>query len=147
MTPTKRETEIWILLNRAHRLAHREMEAELRDKGLPSLRWYDVLWGIEISGAEGVRAYELTDKLLFEQSNLSRILNQMVERGMIRETVLEKDRRGKTLQITKEGAAMRAKMWKVYGAAIKRKMEPLAAAEDLLAFLEQLQEAGGGPMG
>lgn len=121
------------------------MEAELREAGLPPLRWYDVLWGIEMAGEGGVRAFELTRNLLFEQSNLSRILAQMIKQGLVRETVFEQDRRGKILHITAEGAALRLEMWAVYGPAIKRKMEALAMAGDLQGFLEHLQETGGGP--
>ncbi|MEW2914663.1 MarR family winged helix-turn-helix transcriptional regulator [Leisingera sp. JC11] len=145
MTPNKRETAIWILLNRAHRQTHRDMEAKLREAGLPSLRWYDVLWGIEMAGEDGVRAYELTRNLLFEQSNLSRILAQMVARGLVRETVFEQDRRGKLLHLTEAGAALRLQMWEFYGAAIKQAMAPLAAAEDLEVFLDLLKDTGGGP--
>ncbi|MEX0303957.1 MAG: MarR family winged helix-turn-helix transcriptional regulator [Leisingera sp.] len=145
MTPNKYETKIWILLNRAYRQSHREMEAELRAAGLPSLRWYDVLWGIEMSGADGVRAFELTRYLLFEQSNLSRILAQMTKQGLVRESVYEQDRRGKVLHLTGEGAELRKRMWEIYGPAIKRHMEALAEAEDLSEFLDILQETGGGP--
>ncbi|WP_082018069.1 MarR family winged helix-turn-helix transcriptional regulator [Leisingera sp. ANG-Vp] len=145
MTPSRRETKIWVLLNRAYRQTHREMETELREAGLPSLRWYDVLWGIEMTGEGGVRAFELTKNLLFEQSNLSRILAQMAKQGLIRETVCSLDRRGKVLHITPDGAALRLKMWEIYGPAITRNMEALAGAEGLPEFLEILQETGGGP--
>ncbi|OED45907.1 hypothetical protein AB838_21790 [Rhodobacteraceae bacterium (ex Bugula neritina AB1)] len=145
MTPNKRETRIWVLLNRAHRQTHRDMEAKLREAGLPPLRWYDVLWGIEMAGGDGVRAYELTRNLLFEQSNLSRILAQMVKQGLVHETVFEQDRRGKLLHLTKTGAALRLQMWQIYGTAIKQAMEPLDSAEDLEVFLERLQKTGGGP--
>ena len=146
MKPSDRETDIWILLNRAHRLAHREMEIELREKGLPPLRVYDLLWGVEMSGDEGVRAYELTKWLLFEQSNLSRLLAQLVSKGLIRETVFAEDRRGKILHVTPEGAKLRKQMWEVYGPGIHRHMKELASAADLEDFLEHLLEAGGGPI-
>ncbi|MCV0424909.1 MAG: MarR family transcriptional regulator [Roseibium sp.] len=146
MKPSDRETHIWIMLNRAHRQAHRNMETELREKGLPSLRVYDLLWGVEMSGTEGVRAYELTDWLLFEQSNLSRLLAQLVSKGLIRETVLAADRRGKVLHITPEGAALRKEMWEIYGPGIQRHMRQLASAEGLQEFLDQLCDVGGGPI-
>ncbi|WP_424978202.1 MarR family winged helix-turn-helix transcriptional regulator [Leisingera sp. S232] len=145
MTPNKRETRIWVLLNRAYRQLHRDMEAEFSAASLPSLRWYDVLWGIERSGTDGRRAYELTQSLLFEQSNLSRILAQMAKQGLIRETVCTQDRRGKVLHITEEGAALRRRMWDVYGPVLKRNMQALAKAEDLPEFLEILQDTGRGP--
>ena len=146
MHPSHDETDIWILLNRAHRQAHRNMEAALREKGLPSLRVYDLLWGVEMSGEDGVRAFELTDWLLFEQSNLSRLLAQLVSKELIRETVLAEDRRGKILHITPEGAALRKQMWEIYGPGIHQHMKELASASELETFLEQLGDVGGGPI-
>ncbi|MEP1577110.1 MarR family winged helix-turn-helix transcriptional regulator [Roseibium album] len=147
MKPSDRETDIWIMLNRVHRQAHRNMEAELRQKGFPSLRVYDLLWGVEMSGKEGVRAYELTSWLLFEQSNLSRLLARQISKGLIRETVMSEDRRGKVLHITPEGAALRKDMWEVYGSGIHQHMKDLASASGLAEFFKQLCDIGGGPIG
>jgi len=137
MKPSVTETSLWVTLNRAHRRFHRSIESELRTHGFPSLRWYDVLWGVEQAGEQGVRARELGHSLIFEQSNLSRILQQMVQRGLILETVSETDRRSKKLHITPAGRDLRQKMWAIYGDQIHVHMKDLARAEtkDALLFL------------
>lgn len=125
MTPTKQETHLWINFNLAHRKIHSAMERALAAEGLPSLKSYDVLWAVEMAGAEGVRAQKLKTWLLFEQSNLSRVLRGLVEQGLIEESVCEADRRAKLLRISEKGAALRLRMWRVYGEQIHAHMQAL----------------------
>ncbi|MCL6283363.1 MarR family winged helix-turn-helix transcriptional regulator [Ruegeria sp. 2012CJ41-6] len=127
MLPTEEETRLWIALNRAHRRIHREMERALAAGGLPPLKWYDVLWGIEMAGSDGVRASNLRDWLLFEQSNLSRVLRNLIERGLVHETVCDADKRAKILRVTGKGAELRLRMWHIYGPQIHAHMNKLTA--------------------
>lgn len=150
MAPTEKETHLWINLNLVHRKIHREMERALAAEGLPPLKSYDVLWAVEMAGEEGVRARKLREWLLFEQSNLSRVLRGLVERGLVRETICDSDRRAKVLRITDEGAALRLRMWQVYGVQIHTHMAALAKGGQgeavlraLVAYLEDGAWSGG----
>ena len=119
------------------------MEKALTSNGLPPLKWYDVLWAVEMSGDGGVRARNLRDWLLFEQSNLSRLLRTLVENELIKETVCDDDRRVKMLRITARGAKLRLQMWQVYGEQVHVHMKALAAggnSEALLSILEGYQK-------
>ena len=115
MYPTKEETALWVAINLSQRRLYRQMDAALKAAELPPLRWYDVLWAVEQRGESGMRAFELEQGLLFEQSNLSRLLQRLVKEGLIHEAVCPEDRRGKTLTISKQGASIRKSMWEVYG--------------------------------
>ena len=139
MLPTKEETRLWIAFNLAHRRVHREMERALAADDLPPLKTYDVLWAVEMAGDDGVRARNLKDWILFEQSNLSRVLQSLVERDLVRETVCSADRRAKILNITTEGAKLRKKMWSIYGEQIHIHMKALNASEHSNAFLHVLE--------
>lgn len=139
MTPTDKETQIWISLNLAHRRIHRRMERALSSAGLPPLKAYDVLWAIQLAGADGVRASDMKDWLLFEQSALSRTLRGLIEHGLVRETICDTDKRAKTLGITTAGEEMRLKMWQVYGEQIHDAMTTLTACSDADALLTALQ--------
>lgn len=139
MTPTHEETRLWIAINLAHRKIHREMERALALAGLPPLKWYDVLWAVEVAGHEGVRASALKDWLLFEQSNLSRVLAKLVGDGLIRETVCGQDRRAKTLTITDKGADLRLKMWEIYGQQIHQHMKWLSDDQSTTELLDAFQ--------
>lgn len=125
MKPTTEETDLWIALNRAHRRIHLDMEARLHANGLPPLRWYDILWSIEKAGQDGVKAFELKNSLLFDQSNLSRILAKMEQQVLIEQKAWQQDRRAKILTITEAGRQLRYKMWGVYGNAIHMHMRDL----------------------
>lgn len=118
MYPTEEETALWIALNLTQRSIFREMEAALRAKGLPPLRWYDILWAIERAGKNGIRAFELEKGLIFQQSSISRMLRRIVNEGLVVETVYENDRRGKVLRTTAKGRKIRKQMWKEYGPMI-----------------------------
>ena len=93
----------WVALNLAQRRIYRSMDSALKANGLPPLRWYDVLWSLERSDRAGLYAYELERALIFEQSNLSRLLNRMIREGLVRETACTEDRRAKVLRITAKG--------------------------------------------
>ena len=140
MTPTDEETLLWVALNEVHGRIHRAMERALAAEGLPPLKWYDILWAFETSGAEGVRARHLRERVLFEQSHLSRLLAKLVARGLIRETVCDRDRRAKILRITEEGARLRRRMWQVYGAQIHQHMQVLAADGYAPVLLDRLRQ-------
>ena len=124
--PTDEETALWIALNRSQQKLYRTVDAALKAEGLPPLRWYDVLWSLERAGSEGGRAFELERSLLFEQSNLSRLLSRIIAEGLAEETVYHKDRRGKKLLITAEGRRVRKRMWTIYGPLIHTFMNGVA---------------------
>ena len=113
------KTAFWVALNLAYRSVHRDMEKALKDAGLPPLRWYDVLWELE-RAERGMRPFELERGLLFEQSNLSRMLRRIIDEGLVEEQAFEADGRGKVLRITPKGREVRGRMWSVYGPQIER---------------------------
>ena len=131
MYPTEEETALWVALNLAQRSVYGAMDAALKARGLPPLRWYDVLWAIERAGDGGVRPFEMERSLLFEQSNLSRLLRRMTGEGLVEESVFQDDRRGKVLRITQKGRQVRKEMWQVYGPLIHRHMGGLSDEYDL----------------
>ena len=143
--PTGDETALWVSLNLAQRRIFRVMDAALKAEGLPPLRWYDVLWALERDKGGGQRAFEMERSLLFEQSNLSRLLRRMIGAGLVAESVCPQDRRGKVLRITAEGRRVRKRMWRIYGPLIKRHMRAVALRDQRRAakVLFSLTENGG----
>lgn len=132
--PTKRETEIWVAMNRQTRIIHARINAELKQAGLPSLKWYDVLWAIERRGG-ALRPSELEQDLVFEQSSLSHLSKRLVAEGLLSVTNYEGDRRSKLLHITPKGKETRARMWQIYGPRLHEMMAPLALEGGLEQFV------------
>lgn len=135
---TTNKTGVWVALNLAYRSVHRDMEKALKDAGLPPLRWYDVLWELENS-EEGLRPIELEKELLFEQSNLSRMLRRIVDEGLVEERAFEADGRGKLLRITPKGRRVREQMWQIYGSQIELHFGEIGARADAGKLVESLK--------
>ncbi|UWQ93145.1 MarR family winged helix-turn-helix transcriptional regulator [Aliisedimentitalea scapharcae] len=116
----------WIALNRAQKQVYQRIERALLNAGLPRLNWYDVLWELELS-PEGLRPFQLEERLLFDQSSFSRQVARMTQEGLIEQRPAQEDRRGKLLILTPKGRALRAQMWEVYRPMIDTGMAELIA--------------------
>lgn len=117
--PSETAVRAWARLERAHRAAVGTVEARLAKAGLPDLAWYDVLLELERAGTAGLRPFELQAALLFQQYNLSRLVDRLAAAGHIAKAPSPDDGRGLVLTITRSGRALRRKMWPVYAAAIE----------------------------
>ena len=144
MYPSENETQLRVSINLLQQKIYRTVDSDLKKNGLPPLRWYDVLWDLERQGEKGRRAFELEKTLLFEQSNLSRLLRKMIDEGLVEELIVSEDRRSKTLKVTMKGIKLRKEMWRTYGPHIhgfmghledEAKLEKTAAT--LMALLAQ----------
>lgn len=131
MYPTENETRLWVAINLSQRSIYRKMDAALKEKRLPPLRWYDVLWDLERAGEKGKRPFELEQSLLFEQSNLSRLLRRMTNESLLEERQFSRDRRGKILRVTEKGRVVRKNMWKIYGPLIHEYMSQIESESEL----------------
>ncbi|WP_172746240.1 MarR family transcriptional regulator, partial [Neorhizobium sp. T7_12] len=74
--PSPAITRAWVRLMRAQQLVLGAIEQDLKAADLPPLGWYDVL--LELSRAEGgrLRPYEIEERTLLAQHNLSRLLDR-----------------------------------------------------------------------
>lgn len=118
--PSPSVTSAWVRLMRAQQLVLAAIDGDLKAAGLPPLGWYDVL--LELSRAEygRLRPYEIEERTLLAQHNLSRLLDRMETAGLIQREVFAEDGRGRWVLITEGGRAMQARMWSVYAPAIQR---------------------------
>ena len=118
-SPSEPVVRAWARLESAHRAAQTAVEGRLKEAGLPPLAWYDALLELERAGADGLRPFELQREMLFAQYNLSRLIDRLAAAGYVARTASAEDGRGQTLTLTREGRAMRKRMWPVYAAAIE----------------------------
>ncbi len=115
----------------------------LKEANLPELSWYDALLEIEKAGANGIRPYELRDRLLMPQYGTSRLLTKIEQAGFTKRIPCAKDGRGHAVQITHTGKEMRAKMWPVYAQCLKLMIEQTmtpAQADQLGALATLIQK-------
>ena len=131
--PSETVIRAWARLLRAQRLALADVEAALKNAGLPPLIWYDALLEIERAGA-GVRPFELERAMLLAQYNLSRLLDRIEHEGYIEREACLDDGRGRIVHITEKGKAMRRKMWPIYAHAIETVVGRSLNSEQLAAL-------------
>ena len=118
--PPEAVTDAWVLLIRAGREVAGKIEADLKGAGFPNLSWYDVLLSLK-KAPDGRRTpREIEHELLFEQYNLSRLLDRMEAEGLVKRIPFPGDKRRQLIEITGEGRALQRRMWSVYGPAISR---------------------------
>jgi DNA-binding MarR family transcriptional regulator len=118
--PPESVTDAWVRLIRAGRDVAGRIEADLKAAGFPSLAWYDVLLSLKKAPAGRRTPREIEHEVLFEQYNLSRLLDRMESEGLVRRIPYPGDRRRQLVEITQAGRALQRRMWTVYGPAISR---------------------------
>ncbi|MGG6895492.1 MarR family winged helix-turn-helix transcriptional regulator [Rhizobium sp. BR 315] len=134
-------TRAWVRLMRAQQIVLEAIEQDLKAASVPPLGWYDVL--LELSRAEDgrLRPYEIEQRTLLAQHNLSRLLDRMEKAGLVQREVFSEDGRGRWVIITDNGRTMQKRMWSVYAAAIQRHLGDkldIAQADQLADLLAKL---------
>jgi DNA-binding MarR family transcriptional regulator len=144
--PTDPKIAAWVCLMRASAALLASIRAELRTAGFPPLDWYDVLWELERAPERALRPVELECRLLLAQYNVSRLIDRLARAGYLTKNRCDVDGRGQVLTLTKEGKALRERMWCVYSAALERHVGSHLTddeARSLCRLLVRLQERDG----
>jgi DNA-binding MarR family transcriptional regulator len=135
-------TKAWVRLVRARHAVVSAVEADGKAAGVLPVEWYDVLWDLE-RHEEGVRPFELEQRLLFAQYNLSRLIDRMVEAGLVKKLACPSDKRGHMLFITELGRKQRKATWPHYARAVNTHLGDKlteAETEKLASLLGKLIE-------
>lgn len=140
--PEDATVSAWIALSRAQRQAVTCVEARLKAAGLPPLSWYDALWELDRAGERGLRPFELERAMLFEQYNLSRLVDRLEKAGLLERFACQQDRRGQVLRINAAGRELRQRMWEIYSQAVEEAIGSRVTnseAQMLAALLKRLE--------
>jgi DNA-binding MarR family transcriptional regulator len=93
----------WRLLLETHAVLTERLAHELvSERGLPLSR-YDVLLNLAEAPGGRLRMQELSESVLLSKSGLSRLVDRMVEAGLVRRERCEADRRGWYAVVTDQG--------------------------------------------
>jgi len=136
---------LWTRLMSASAEILAAVEAALKAKGLPPLGWYDALLEIEKAGADGVRPFELKERLLLPQSGMSRLLDRLAAASYVIRLDCPEDGRGYVVAITAEGRAVRRRMWPVYAETLVARVETRLSPEEADAVTRALDRLRGRP--
>src|SRR2546421_172866 len=130
-TPSPDAIKAWARLMRVSRQLVESAEDALKQGGLPSLDWYDVLHELAEAGEGGLRPFQLIERTLFAQYNISRLLARLEADGLVEKLPVADDGRGQTIRVTAKGLEMRRRMWAVYGPSIAELVGAKLGADDL----------------
>lgn len=118
--PSDNVIKTWARLMRAANTALSAVERDLKAAGHPPLAWYDVLLELKRVGEPGLRPFEMEEKLLLAQHNVSRLLDRLELNRLIVRRPANEDGRGQRIAITDTGLGLLDAMWPDYRAAIQR---------------------------
>ena len=91
---TPEQLRVWRSFLRAHAVIVRRLETDLMDRhGMP-LAWYDVLARLVESDGHRLRMSDLADRVMLSPSGLTRLVDRLVEAGLICREPSESDARG-----------------------------------------------------
>ncbi|WP_184873431.1 MarR family winged helix-turn-helix transcriptional regulator [Mesorhizobium sangaii] len=129
--PSPEAITAWARLMRVSRQLVESAEDALKAGGLPPLAWYDVLHELAEAGEGGLRPFQLIERTLFAQYNISRLLARLEADGLVEKLPVADDGRGQTIRITARGREMRRQMWAVYGRSITELVGAKLSADEL----------------
>ena len=130
-TPSPEAITAWARLMRVSRQLVENAEDALKESGLPPLAWYDVLHELAEAGEGGLRPFQLIERTLFAQYNISRLLARLEADGLVEKLKVADDGRGQTIRITAKGRETRRRMWAVYGRSIADLVGGKLSADEL----------------
>lgn len=142
--PSPSITRAWVRLMRAQQRVLGAIEYDLKTADLPPLGWYDVLLELSRATDGRLRPYEIEERTLLAQHNLSRLLDRMDKAGLVQREVYAEDGRGRWVIITDAGRSMQARMWRVYAGALQRHLGDKlndAQADQLAELLSPLSRS------
>jgi len=130
-TPSPEAITAWARLMRVSRQLVENAEDALKAGGLPPLAWYDVLHELAEAGEGGLRPFQLIERTLFAQYNISRLLARLEADGLVEKLKVADDGRGQTIRVTAKGRETRRRMWAVYGRSIAELVGAKLSADEL----------------
>ena len=100
---TPEQLEVWRSFLRAHSLIVRRLETDLMDRhGIP-LAWYDVLARLVEADEHRLRMSDFADRVMLSPSGLTRLVDRLVEAGLLCREPSENDARGSYAVLTDQG--------------------------------------------
>ncbi len=116
------------------------IEVALKAAGHPPLVWYDALLVIEKAGPDGLRPFEIKDRLLLPQYATSRLLDRMVKANLIERQDCDDDGRGQIVRISDNGYSVRQAMWPIYARVLSQKIEEKLTTNDAVQLVRLLSK-------
>ncbi|WP_017555726.1 MarR family winged helix-turn-helix transcriptional regulator [Nocardiopsis baichengensis] len=151
MAADRTAEQAWEALARAHVALMRRFRADFRGAGV-GMREYDVLLTLARCPYGGARLCELNERVLLDQSSISRLVDRMAGEGLVERGPDPQDRRGTRVRLAGKGREVLRRMGPRHAAAIRESLGGALSEEELVTLrdlAEKLLRAQGaeGPGG
>ena len=100
------ELRAWQALLHAHHQVIHQLDAELRAEHAISLNAYDVLLRLARAPDDCLRMTELAARVLMSPSGLTRVVDRLVDEGLVRRERFQPDARVMLARLTPEGRTL-----------------------------------------
>lgn len=127
---TRLAAEAWEELFRAQVTIMRRFEARSDFAPLTS-REYDVLFQLVRDPSGGLRMHELNTRILLSQPSLSRMIDRLELRGLVRRQIAPEDARGVIVTITDSGREIQRAVGRRHVNSIRRFVGSALAEDEL----------------
>ncbi|HLW80333.1 MAG TPA: MarR family transcriptional regulator [Terriglobia bacterium] len=126
----KRGLVAWRAFLTAHALVLERIDRDLVDAGVLPLTWYDVLYTLYLGPGRRRRMADLAQAVLLSRSGLTRLVDRIEKKRLLRREMCPSDRRGAFAVLTGKGLDALRQTWPVYAHGIQRHFAgPLSEAE------------------
>jgi DNA-binding MarR family transcriptional regulator len=88
------QLEVWRAFDRAHAGVARQLEADLVQMHRLPLAWYEVLARLAEADGRRLRMSQLADMVMLSPSGMTRLIDRMINAGLIQRIPAEQDARG-----------------------------------------------------
>lgn len=114
------ERRAWRAYLHKHALVARLLEADLMARSNLPLAEFDVLFQIAVTDGQRLRMNELADRVLLSRAGITRLVDRLVEDGLVERVKCASDARGAFAAITDRGRARLEEARPGHLAAVKR---------------------------
>lgn len=136
--PSDTQVTAWARLVWASQTVTGRIEADLKASGMPPLTWYDVLLELERAKGGALRPREIAEETLFTRYNVTRLIDRMEKKELVRRVACPEDARGALVEITEAGRKLRKEMWPVYAAALRKHFADRLTDDEAVKLAELL---------
>ena len=133
MSTQQAAVDAWESLFRAQVSIMRDLRDDFACEGI-SMNEYDVLFNVIREPGHRIRLRDLNRNVLITQSSVSRLVDRLIERGLLAKTPDEADARGAIVTMTVAGRAEFARVAKVHMRNIQARVGAVLDADELTAL-------------
>lgn len=115
MTSAERNAlRAWLDLLTASNSIKKAIDANLRSEFGVTISRFDLLSALDRAGAEGLRASDLSRKLLVTEGATTQVVAPLIREGLVSRTACPNDGRAVNLKLTRKGRSLFTKMARVH---------------------------------